>query len=403
MIDNDINNPVEDLSKRSGNISVDPRVLEALRFMPVINFTFTNRCNLRCTYCPQGSHPDEFHADVDANFMERLITFIQEKGIVEVIVGYYGEMTLVKDWWIWANRILDLGCTMVVVSNFSRVLEPDEVKTISRFREVRLSIDTYDIATLKEVRKAVDARTIIYNTLLIRSYCLAEGYPEPEMVWTGVMTDRVAPQLRRFVAMASACGIRRVEYNDVAYYKNAKNEARNVADLSGVELTEAVSGLQRGIEYARENDVKLVILGLDRIRSKIHAELAGITPNFDVSERESPVGTYHYPNDEKDKLAVGYTRDCQSPWTEAIVDPKGDVYPCCAHGLIMGRVSDEVGFEEVLGSALYKDLRRSLYTGEGLNPTCALCPIRPAIPIAVQQERVDGLVEQSESRNLMPG
>ena len=37
-----------------------------------INFIRANRCNLRCTYCPEGSHPDSYYADLENTSFEEI-------------------------------------------------------------------------------------------------------------------------------------------------------------------------------------------------------------------------------------------------------------------------------------------------------------------------------------------
>src|SRR5579862_5701222 len=64
-----------------------------------IHLNLTNRCNLRCVYCPQGSHADDYHADHDEASFGEVVDFIQAHGITSVYLGYYGELTMIDGWW----------------------------------------------------------------------------------------------------------------------------------------------------------------------------------------------------------------------------------------------------------------------------------------------------------------
>src|SRR5476651_2021927 len=98
-----------------------------------INFINTNRCNLRCVYCPQGSHPDEYHADLTSEFFEEIYQFVVEHKIEEAAIGYYGEITMIEGWWKPVRRLLDVGVQMSATTNGSTVLSADEVATFARF------------------------------------------------------------------------------------------------------------------------------------------------------------------------------------------------------------------------------------------------------------------------------
>ena len=63
-----------------------------------LSFTFTNRCNLRCVYCPQGTHPDEFHADSPDEQLRKIVAYIEQHGIERVSLGYYGETMMIAAW-----------------------------------------------------------------------------------------------------------------------------------------------------------------------------------------------------------------------------------------------------------------------------------------------------------------
>lgn len=363
----------------------DERVGALPTRLDALHFTFTNRCNLRCVYCPQGSHPEDFHADVTPAFMTALLGYLRQFQVREASIGYYGEVLLVKGWEQHANAILDLGVRMSAVSNFSRVLTPSEVATFARFRQIMVSIDTHDPATLKAIRKAVDARTIVHNYHLLRAWCLRARRRAPELVWTGVLTDRVVAQLPDFVAYAASNGVRTLSFNVVAYFSGAPLGVRELIDLAGAELAAAAASVEEALALARRLRVAMTVQGLERLRARVAAAGADLSDTGVRVERTALQGTYTRADPG---LPAGCTRLCNSPWAEAYLDPKGDVFSCCTRGIVMGRLQADTDLAAVLGNDAYRRLRQALYTGEGLDDDCRFCQIRPAVPVAMQQAQV---------------
>lgn len=370
----------------------DQTLLSMPRRVEKLNFTFTNRCNLRCSYCPQGTHPESYHQEVSEDFMESLLFFARGRQVGEIGIGYYGEMLQVRDWWKYCLRMLEIGCKISCVTNFSRVLLPEEVEVFARFREIGISVDTYEAATLREMRKAVDIRTITYNTQLIRAYCLRRGLPGPALIWTGVMTEAVVHQMPDFVAFAAANGIRQLHFNDVAQYHGLPAKVRNVIDLDGEDFFAAVRSIDAAINVAKACGIGLGIDGIPRFVDKYKKLVAGETVTPQIASRHGIQGVCEVKVFESDRLPPGHTRACFSPWTEFYLDPKGDVMACCARGEVMGRVGPDGILDDILRNEKYRALRATLLTGEGLEEGCALCPIRPAIPVDQFRERLKVLM-----------
>jgi MoaA/NifB/PqqE/SkfB family radical SAM enzyme len=57
-----------------------------------ISTTFTTRCNLRCVYCPEGSHPESFYGEMSPEMLDHLIAYAKQKGSF-VDISYYGDST----------------------------------------------------------------------------------------------------------------------------------------------------------------------------------------------------------------------------------------------------------------------------------------------------------------------
>lgn len=247
----------------------DEELLHPAPSMKHVAFTFTNRCNLRCVYCPQGTHPDSFHADTVEEQLDKIIAYILSNDVRQVSIGYYGETMLIKGWEAHCDRFLGKGLYTTLVSSFSRIMTPAEVATAARFSELQVSIDTVDIQILKEVRKAVDARTILYNTHLIRAHVLAHGLPMPKIMWTGVLTDRVVFGMLDMVAMAISSGITHINFNDVAYFEGTSGAAKNVYDMADDDFIRAFETLEAARRLAVRHGVELSIGSAQRMEQRL--------------------------------------------------------------------------------------------------------------------------------------
>ena len=234
-----------------------------------LSFTFTNRCNLRCVYCPQGTHPDEFHADSPDEQLRKIVAYIEQHGIERVSLGYYGETMMIDGWEAYCRPLLDRGIFITLVSNFSKYMTPSELDVVSRFNEIQISIDSVDPKILKRVRKALDVRMIVYNTQQIQAHVIANDLAMPRLIWTGVLTDQVVMGMRDLVAMAIANGLKHINYNDVSYFETAKNTTRNVCDMPADEFLAAVAVIEESRRLAARHGVEFTIASDGHIEQRL--------------------------------------------------------------------------------------------------------------------------------------
>jgi len=245
-----------------------------------IEFNFTNRCNLRCVYCPQGSHEEGFHAETPEWQLEEILAYIDRHGVRKASIGYYGETTMVAGWDDFCETLLERGVALTIVSNFSRILSDREFDVLSRFEEIQVSIDSIDQATLRRVRKSVDVRTIVYDCQRIQARAHVAGRPVPRMIWTGVLTRDVVLGLREFVAMAASCSIRQVNFNSVGYFDGARSESIHVCDMEDEAFLAAAEEIERALALAKQLGVALKIQDQGRIMRRL-VEMTGRTRVLD--------------------------------------------------------------------------------------------------------------------------
>lgn len=346
-----------------------------------INFILTNRCNLRCVYCPQGSHPESWHADLEEAFFEEIREFAVDHEVEEMAVGYYGEITMIPGWWKPVRKLLDGGFKLSATTNGALPLSPEEVATFARFKYIEWSIDTHDVKILKKVRKKVDARIIIHNFHLVRAHCLLHDLPLPELAWTGVLTYDMVHTLPEFVAYASSCGVQKLNFNEVGVYEGAPARDLNIIDQPQEKFEQAAAYVDQAIALAERLGIRFSVQELPRITERRKADYRPKP----LAKASTPVADI-WVHSDGNALVPGQTRDCRSPWEEFYLDPKGQVFACCIRGDVMGTAKTKTELEAVLAGEKYQELRTALRTGVGLDGSCVNCPIKNAIPVVTEPQ-----------------
>lgn len=352
-----------------------------------INFINTNRCNLRCVYCPQGSHPDEYHADLTPEFFEEIHQFVTTHKLEEAAMGWYGELTMIEGWWKPVRRLQDAGVLMSTTTNGATILSPEEVATFARFKYIEFSIDTFDPALLKSIRKKVDSRTIVHNFQMVKAYCLLHDLPLPQLAWIGVLTFHAADKLPEFIAYAAACGVTSIKFTEVGIYDGAVGRNLNVVDQKDDEVFEQLAvKVDQAIALAGRFHMTIEVAELPRIQARRAAIAKGEKFGLPLFRHSSPIES-GYIHNEAAALPLGYTRACRHPWDEFYLDPKGQVFACCTRGDVMGIAKTKTELEAVLSNDKYKKLRDSLESGVDMDPACANCIIKGAVPPSWHQQK----------------
>jgi hypothetical protein len=369
-------------------------MLKPAKWLSQVNFNFTNRCNVRCVYCPQGTHADGFHADSSRGLVEHIKSFILDTGVPRAGIGVYGETLLIKGWEADCAELLDEGVVMHINSSFNRILSAREAAVLSRFSSIYMSIDTVDIPLHRHIRKAVDVRNIIYDMHMIRGHAIRHGWAMPKFVWTGVMTDKAVFRLREFVAAAISNSASAINFNDLSEFDGVKSGLRHIADLEGDELAAAIAEIDGAVALANRYNMPISLSGADRARAKRNGQ-PELRTNYATSGIQGTASAL------TTVVGEGETRLCADPWDAVFTDPKGEVYSCCVRGEVMGKLGDKVGLDDVLNNEKYRKLRIGLLTGSGMDETCANCHLRPAVPVAQQQMAIAQLV-QDRNASLPP-
>lgn len=345
--------------------------------LDTINTTFTNRCNLRCIYCPEGTHPEDYYADMAPPLFNEILDLGRAKKLKNINISFYGESMHYSEWYKYATAIMDAGIDITMGSNFARLATPEEIPVLARMKQIRISVDTDDIEILRKIRRSMDLRTVIYNVLKVRGYCIAHDMPVPDMLFACVLSDKVVSQVSDLVSLCVALGIPLLTFNEVVEIGDSPGGLRNIAELEGQELADAIRYIEEGLALAKRLGLKTYFA--EPHLARIYSAAAGtLSKDSEIVHRMGVIGvTYGITADSLDRLPEGKTRMCLSPWVNATIDPKGKVFACCVSGQVMGVIGEDGSLAEIMENDAYRDLRTQLLTGHGLNDDCALCPLIP--------------------------
>jgi MoaA/NifB/PqqE/SkfB family radical SAM enzyme len=338
--------------------------------------TFTTRCNLRCAYCPEGSHPESFYGDMKPELLEEIINYAKSHSI-RVDVSFYGESMFHPRFAEYATKILDAGIRLDITSNLARLLTDEEIAIVARCGTMSFSFDTVDPEAAKAIRKGLDLRTLTFNILRIRAYCVRTGTPVPSFILKAVLTDQTANGLPSLIAFASSMGLDTVCLNELATMEGTLGTLVNVAALRGEALRAALDSIDEAKALAERLGIRLYCSGQEPARLIDAASRVSEETIVPETRKGIAADFYYVGSDRALDLKPGSTRLCHEPWVSPLIDPKGVVYPCCSRGTVMGVVGAGVSLADVHSNEAFRSLRRSLLTGENLDDDCRRCSLAP--------------------------
>lgn len=381
---------------------VDGRDL--LEYQPELALlTITSNCNLRCTYCAvsqPGYFGEKIQHDFDLSQIDKLIVDFKNLGVRIVQVNGHGETTMIKGWHTHAQKFLNEGFTVWILSNFARAFEPEEIDVLSRFERIIISIDTVDQKLLREIRRHSDVRTILTNILKVRAKAVAEGREPPRFSWNSVVSDAVAGTLVDYITTGLAVGVTQFDFLSLVKFPDLPN-ALNVyhpSTLPPERIQALLDELQQVREIAARMGASVSIQhGLEEplkkaLDVKRHNEPAAHSKREDVTlgSQKTIVEKYSIKPSEKQ------TRDCLDPWTYSQIGANGSVQLCCVDGSQIGYTSSEKSFTSIVSGEKARAFRKQLLTGE-MEDVCATCYMRDLTTVEELQKKVSTLVAEKNS------
>lgn len=229
---------------------------------PHVHLELTSRCNLRCVYCAV-SQPGYQGSDFPLANLEYLIEQMKVRGTTSIAVNGHGETTFIPQWFRATNLFADAGFSLALTSNFARRFEADELSAMAHMSFITVSLDTYDQALLKKLRRKVDLETILENMEKIREMARASHLPEPKFSWSCVLSDAVALHSLEYVKFGLSVGIKDFIFCNLVEYGTPPGAyaVHNVATLGYDELVSLKEQLEQSEFLIREVGGTLVVTG----------------------------------------------------------------------------------------------------------------------------------------------
>lgn len=305
----------------------------------------TNRCNLRCTTCPQSWGMPEGSADLSAERANYVLDQLPD--VRRVVLHGIGEPTLnpalpqliatVKE-----RRAYALFNTNGLLLR-GRLLE---ALALSGLDEVRVSVDAATPQTYKRVRGADGFSRILANVKALAATKIRLGSSTPRVsLWMTGMKTNIA-ELPALVRVAAESGISEVYLQRLVY--SGRGRAQRGEAL-----------------YGRLDQRELASLEAAQ----------ALATSLGVTLRGSNEAL---PGAAQAQKAVAW-RACRRPWSLVYITANGNVLPCCIApfteapygGLVLGNAFREP-LETIWNGPLYQRWRERMLAGEP-PPACANC------------------------------
>ncbi|MCP5048595.1 MAG: radical SAM protein [bacterium] len=358
----------------------------------IAHIEFTSRCNLRCVFCAV-SQPDYNGSDIDPETMEDIISSLKSRYVNVVSVNGHGETTIYKNWHRHCNKMLDAGMPLHVISNFSKELSHDELKTLSKFKSIEISCDSNDPKLFKQLRRGADLRTLCLNIIRLRAIAAGNGQPPPGISFSCVVSDQNVLDLMEYVIFGKTLGVTHFNFCNLTKYPEIPGalNPNHITEMPRKQLEKARDTLTRVFQFLHRSHIKFhfqqgLLDSLNEKIRRIHAPAPPVSQNpAHAAAGKTLPHPHHYQRYSSTRPAL-QTRDCLDPWQFVLVRADKNVLPCCWHSPI-GSLGGGQSLAGVFNNTPNKELRNHLLSGD-LSPDCSNCPSRGWTTTETLKEKV---------------
>ena len=349
--------------------------------MNTVHVELTRRCNLRCVYCCVSQPDHEATEDMPIEVIQEVSGFLERQRPSIVAMNGVGETTMLEGWHRHCEPLLSAGLALHLITNLARNLNREDIDTLARFHSIQVSLDTTDAELLRETRRNVDLRTILFNILQIRAAAIRNVVDgtQPEMPifsFSVVVHDKNIFHLEDVLFLGRALGVQVFDFCNMTKYPDLENvmNVQPIAHLPADDVARALTALERIKMLSAQFQMTVTIAPglveslrerLDSGKSQVKEEWGGLRFTQNVPP--------------------GFTRDCTDPWRFLMVLANADVWPCCWYPSI-GKITGPGSLIELHNNDTIRTLRAQLGSGE-LTHYCQNCPGRAVVSVEDFQKK----------------
>lgn len=170
-----LRNEVEDLLEANG---INPRHADLLTAHSIQSLivSITNKCNLRCVYCPQSA-PKSRSTDVYLSSIEfykafisepdflNLLSYLHKRGLKWLSFVGLGELTIYRNWQRLIKSIKESfpDLHLSIVSNFAIPFCDEDIEALMVFDQIQVSCDTIDKELFAQIRVGAELSVLLEN------------------------------------------------------------------------------------------------------------------------------------------------------------------------------------------------------------------------------------------------
>jgi organic radical activating enzyme len=332
----------------------------------------TSLCNLSCTYC-SVSHP-EYHGTTSPLNSDEIISIAQKLGCKKIQLHLHGESTIVKGWEQIAEKLINNGYQVHLLSNLAKNFSMKEIEILAQL-VLSVSIDTLDSDLFKKIRRGSDLGTVLGNMFRIQAVRKSKGYSQ-DIKWNVVLCQETLESVFELIEVGVSLGVTQFFFCNLSEIEGLKGIT---SVLKTEESTERAKQIMRKItKFLDEKQIPFDFSGIGQSIDYLD-QLVGANRKYNPEFKDqrsqhpfkkSPIKSYFQ------SVAPGQTRLCFDPWKRVVIHSDLGVGLCermaPVGSLKLGAVSEIVQGTEAAR------FRKGLTSGN-LEPECSTCSKRPTV------------------------
>jgi MoaA/NifB/PqqE/SkfB family radical SAM enzyme len=327
----------------------------------------TNKCNLRCSYCPKSDDLYEAlpgnNTDMSDQAIGRLYHYCKTHGIRNVSLSGVGETAMLAGWHKRLAQFLDdPEIDSHLVSNFARILSDEELEALTKLRNLQISFDSAEVEMVRKLRSKADLRTITYNITRLRQKARELGRCPTIDVNCTLSRENIG-HVAKLAGFCRELGVDRVMFGEVMLLSQHNHKMPLTLDsLSGEEVVLLAEQFAAAEEILKGSDTAIHLQ--DHLRGRI-GEIVE-----QVHEGATPVDAGAFFHRRMESSA------CRLPWSQPFIRADGKVYPCCIINDVAQPVGDlaTAALDEILDNSAFRAIRASILAGKP-NLSCDGCTL----------------------------